>query len=194
MIEAYPLCWPQGKPRTPLYQVVRSNFKTSFAIARDKVLREINLLGGRDPIISTNLPLRRDGLPLAQTKAIQDTGVAVYFTYKKKSMSFCCDRWQKIEDNMHAITLTIGALRGISRWGTGDMMEAAFTGFAALPAPGQQTRSWRDVLGADVTSCGELEARYRSLRSSNHPDKGGSSETFHAVQIAYEQAKQELRS
>lgn len=195
-IEAFPLCWPHGKPRTPAHSRTWSKFKTSFAVARDQVLREIERMGGREPIISTNIPLRRDGLPLAQTKQLQDSGVAVYFVYKKKQMAFGCDRWAKVEDNMHAITLTIAALRGIARWGTGDMMEAAFTGFTALPAPGQTTAcGWREVLGwppGSQPSLDKVEAGYRNLRSTHHPDKGGDPAMFHAVQTAYEQAKQEF--
>lgn len=195
MIEAYPLCWPEGKRRTPPHAQTWSKFKTSFAVARDQVLREIERMGGRNPIISTNIPVRRDGLPYAQTKQLQDTGVAVYFEYKKKQMAFGCDRWAKVEDNMHAITLTIAALRGIARWGTGDMMEAAFTGFTALPGPGQTACGWREVLWFLPNTKPTMEAverQYRELRSRAHPDKGGDAEQFNTVQFAYEQARQEL--
>lgn len=197
-IEAYPLCWPAGRKRTGQYNREQARFDMSFARARDEIVRQVQMLVGRytrsDLIISTNIALRRDGLPLAAQRQPDDPGVAIYFTYKKRQMAFACDRWKKVEDNMQAIAKTIDALRGVARWGTGDMMEAAFTGFTALPAPGQTSaRGWRDVLGHDVTAP-ELEARYRALRSQHHPDKGGSSETFHAVQVAYEQAKQELQA
>lgn len=163
-----------------------------MAKARDAALWEIRSLGGRDPIISTNLPLRRDGLPYANQGQLPDPGVAVHFTYKKRPMCFACDRWAKVEDNMHAIALTIGALRGIARWGTGDMMEAAFTGFTALPAPGQiAAKGWRELFGSAATMA-EVEEAYRVLRSKHHPDKGGTSEMFNAVQTAFEQARQEL--
>ena len=196
MTTAYPLTWPDGRPRMPDYKRTWSRFKTSFASARDECLSEISLLGGRDVIISSNLPLRQDGLPLANARPMRgDPAVAVYFTYKKRPMCFACDRWAKVEDNMHAIALTIGALRGVARWGTGDMMEAAFTGFTALPAPGQTARGWREVLGLDprlaATESVVTEA-YRRMRSAHHPDKNGSAVMFDAVQKAYEQARAEL--
>src|SRR5262245_54177038 len=60
-------------------------------------------------------------------------GSAVYFTHKGRQMCFACDRWDKMEDNLHAVSKTIEALRGIERWGTGEMVQQAFTGFVALP-------------------------------------------------------------
>src|SRR5262245_44424311 len=130
----YPLYWPDGRLRTPRRS--RSEFKVySFAVVRDQLLNELKLMNARDVILSTNLMLRNDGLPLANQRQPADPGVAIYFTYKGKAVAFACDRWDKIEDNVQAIRHTINALRGIARWGTGDMVDAAFTGFLALPAP-----------------------------------------------------------
>lgn len=193
-IEAWPLAWPSGRKRTSNWDRERAKFEVTFARARDNVIQEVTRLAGRYPdpeiIISTNIALRRDGYPLANQRQPEDTGVAVYFTYKKRPMSFACDRWQKIEHNMQAIAKTIEALRGIARWGTGDMLEAAFTGFTALPAP-NAGRPWREVMiFADSTPTREqLEQRWRDLRSSRHPDKGGTAAAFAELQAAYEDAK-----
>ncbi|HTE14667.1 MAG TPA: hypothetical protein VK642_06285 [Burkholderiales bacterium] len=142
--------------------------------------------------MSSNLMLRNDGLPYANQRQPDDPGVAIYFEYKKRQMCFACDRWRKVEDNLQAVAKTIEALRGVARWGTGDMLEAAFTGFTALPAPGQTSAGWREVLGHDVRTSDELKNRYRAMRSTHHPDKGGDISQFHAVQKAYEQAWQEI--
>jgi hypothetical protein len=96
-------------------------------------------------------------------------------------MSFACDRWEKIEHNMQAIAKTIEALRGIARWGTGDMLEAAFTGFTALPpppaaGPGASPRGaahWRDVFGTACARASDLQDVYRRLAGAYHPDRGG---------------------
>lgn len=106
MIEAYPLCWPVGRKRTESHRREQARFKMSFARGRDEIVRQIELLTGSYPwmkrdaalIISTNVPLRRDGLPYAQQRQPENPGVAVYFTYKKNQMCFACDRWQKVED------------------------------------------------------------------------------------------------
>lgn len=200
--EAYPLYWPEGRPRTVQHRRENAKFSTSFARARDDVIRQIEMMCGKyshqrkeaNVVVSTNIALRRDGLPLAGQRIPDDPGVAVYFTYKKRQMCFACDRWKKIEDNMQAVAKTIEALRGVARWGTGDMMEAAFTGFTALPAPGGG-RTWREVLGIQVgtPSRDMLDEIYRKLRSKHHPDHGGDAEMFHELQIAYEQCCAVLR-
>jgi hypothetical protein len=190
--EAYPLQWPVGRKRTNQWDRENAKFEVSFARARDNIVAEVGRLAGRYPdpaiVISTNIALRRDGLPLASQRAPDDPGVAVYFVYKKQQMSFACDRWKKIEHNMQAIAKTIEALRGIARWGTGDMLAAAFTGFTALPAPAA-VREWWQVLGVPPNASREdITAAYRRLRSEHHPDKGGSADRFDEVEQAYRTA------
>jgi hypothetical protein len=193
-VEAFPLQWPAGRKRTDHWQRERAKFDVSFARARDNIVREVGLLtGGRwgpEPytVISTNIALRRDGLPLASQRQPDDPGVAVYFTYKKRQMSFACDRWQKIEHNMQAIAKTIEALRGIARWGTGDMLEAAFTGFTALPAPGA-TREWWEVLGLHRHATrDEITQAARRLASEHHPDRGGDPQRMAEINVARDKA------
>lgn len=167
MTEAYPLYWPEGKPRTRSRS--RSNFKVSMALARDELFRELALLGGKNIIVSTNIKLRQDGLPYASNREPDDPGVAVYFEYKGNKVCFACDRWDLVKDNMQAVRHTINALRGIARWGTGDMVEAAFRGFTAIAPP--QRREWWDVLQVSkVTPLEEIEAKYRALARQYHPD------------------------
>jgi hypothetical protein len=187
MIDAYPLAWPTGRPRTTARD--SDVFKVNFGRARDELTREVQLLGGTGLVVSTNLPLRQDGLPYANFSAPKDPGVAVYFTYKRKQMCFACDRYSRITANLRAIALTIGALRGVARWGTGDMMEAAFTGFVALPPPAE-TRQWWEVLAVAVDApLEQIERAYKALRSVHHPDRAGDATMFDAVQKAWEQAK-----
>jgi hypothetical protein len=74
------------------------------------------------------------------------------------------------------------------------MLNAAFTGFTALPAPSGSSRTWREVLGyTDTTpSNGDLYHRYLSRRASAYLDKGGTAEAFQEVTKAYEAARFEL--
>jgi hypothetical protein len=184
-VEAYPLAWPQGWERTKRREDGR--FGVTFARARDELLAEISRLRGTLPVISSNMQMRRDGLPYANQPALDDPGIAVYFTYKGKQMCFACDKYRKVEANMRAIQLTISAIRGIERWGASDMMERAFTGFTALPD--QSSESWWVVLGVSQQAArADVDAAYRALRSKHHPDKGGDPEQFQRVQRAYEAA------
>jgi hypothetical protein len=167
-IEAFPLTWPAGRARFRSPQI--SRFRAQLGAAIKDVQGEVSRLGGTDLIISSNLALRRDGMPYASGGRPSDQGVAVYFNYKKRPMCFACDRWKNIEDNMHAIGKTIDALRGIERWGSGQMVEQAFTGFAALPAPEQP---WQVLGVSSQATQDEVRAAYRRLASDHHPDRGG---------------------
>ena len=76
MIEAYPLYWPEGRKRTPLnLRAHNRSFSMGFEGSRDSLVAEVNRMGARDVIISTNIPLRRDGLPLANASEPTDCGV-----------------------------------------------------------------------------------------------------------------------
>jgi hypothetical protein len=153
-------------------------------------MAEIRMLGGGLPVLSTNIPLRRDGLPYANHRQPDDKGVAVYFTYKGRQMCFACDKWDKVEDNIQAVRKTIEALRGIARWGTGDMMERAFTGFQALPSPEMANkRQWWQVLGVDRAASAEaIKEAYRSKAKACHPDAGGDEAMMAELNAAYSEA------
>ena len=183
--DAYPLSWPFGKPRTKNPQ--RSRFEVTFAKARDEIVREMTLLGCSLPVLSTNIILKRDGFPYAGQKEPGDKGVAVYFVLKKQQFCFACDRWDKVGDNIQAIRHTIAALRGIERWGTGDMVQQAFTGFVALPS---QDNPY-DVLGVKPTATDdEIEASYKQKAKLLHPDVGGDAEAMRRLNEARKKLKE----
>lgn len=193
----YPLCWPPGRPRTE--RPTRSKFDTDLGRARDELLHELRLLGASDVVLSSNLRLRLDGLPYADQREPDDAGVAVYFRYKGRSVAFACDRWNRVRDNVQAIRHTIEALRGIARWGTGDMVEAAFTGFAMLP-PARSAiitpRHWWDVLGCSASTSTEgVTVAYREKAKRYHPDRNPGDEDaaakFAEVSDAWERFKRE---
>jgi DnaJ domain len=188
--QRYPLTWPAGWKRTPLWQRSHSPFKIeSTARAFRDLMDELGRLGATNVIISSNLKLRADGYPYSQQPRTDDEGIAIYFTRKGKDMVLACDKFARREANMRAITKTIDAIRGIERWGSSDMMERAFTGFAQLEAP-PDLRQWWEVLGVpEDAHSSNVEAAYRRLRSESHPDKGGNDADFQAVQKAYEQFK-----
>jgi hypothetical protein len=180
--EAYPLAWPPGVPRTR--NPARSAFgDVTTHRASQELLWEIERMHGRLPVISTNLELRGDGLPYSKQRPITDHGVAVYFTRRGHQLVFACDRWDRIEHNMRAITKTIDAMRGIERWGSSDLMERAFMGFEALPAPDP----WWKMLGLDGPARSEREIKeaYRRASATAHPDRpGGSHDRMAAVNAA----------
>ena len=179
-VEAFPLTWPPNRPRTR--QPENFRFKVTLSAAIKPVQDEVYLLGARELTISSNLPVRRDASPIENRGQSGDRGVAVYFTYKKKPMCFACDRWLGAEETMRAIAKTIDALRGIERWGSGQMVEQAFTGFLALPAPEQP---WQ-VLELDTSRStrDQIDAAHRWLAAKHHPDRGGNADETGRINAA----------
>lgn len=191
-IEAYPLQWPDNKPRTRPGRRQFARFRTTFTVSRDELFEEIRRLGGRHPVLSSNLTLRQDGIPYANQREPEDPGVAVYFEYKGQQMCFACDKWHKVKDNIQAVKKTIEALRGVARWGSGDMMEQAFHGFKTLPPPGQEQDHWWVILECDQSDpIDVIEQQYLRKRQKAHPDHGGTPEAFHQVMTAWKQARKE---
>jgi hypothetical protein len=194
---AFPLCWPDGWARHKGQRDSDARFKGP-TFHWDRVYRgliiEIGRIGGRDPIVSTNQPIRADGYPYAQQRAIHDPGVAVYFTRNKKSLVMAQDRFQTVIGNMRSLTMAIDGLRQMERHGGATMMERAFTGFLAI-APPSWKKPWREVLGfRENFSPPEAELRntYRIMAKHRHPDNGGSDTLMAELNVAFAEAKAEL--
>lgn len=181
--DSYPLAWPHGWPRTKEPQ--RSRFDGTFARIRDDLMAEISRLGGRYVVLSTNIPLKRDGMPYANQREPDDPGVAVYFERRGRSMVFACDKWSTVKDNMRAIHKTIEAIRGIERWGASEMMERAFQAFEALAPP---ATCW-SILGVRPgATADEINAAYRRAAREAHPDAGGSTDRMAELNRARDDA------
>ncbi|WP_415916343.1 J domain-containing protein [Xanthomonas arboricola] len=208
-IPASPLAWPAGWKRTPGGHRDKARFgKASRARARagggwdygreltiaegvDRVRRELQRMGINDDdlVISTNLELRLDGLPRSNQREPADPGVAVYWldrydrTQPPKCMAIDC--YDRVADNLAAVAATLDAMRAIERHGGAAILERAFAGFTALPAPAAP--SWREVLDP-----ADPEGSYRRLRSQHHPDRpGGDATEFRRVQRAWDAYQQE---
>lgn len=185
----YPLSWPASWPRSKMRSSSRFDPKgtRSFAAARDELIRELDRLGANRVILSSNIPLRKDGLPYASFKVPDDPGVAVYFHLKERPIALACDAWDRVVDNVWAIARHIDALRGQQRWGVGSI-EQAFLGYQALP-DADAVKPWWIVLGVKPDADWEaIKTAYRSLVKQHHPDVGGDRALWDRIQAAYEQA------
>ncbi|WP_027855590.1 hypothetical protein [Marinobacterium litorale] len=211
-ITASPLCWPPSRPRTPASERQHGRFgrrnsnswgrsELTLAQARDRVIEQLGMftrVGQKyrhdDLIISSDLKLRNDGLPRSGQHQPDDPGVAVYFQLDGRQWCIPCDNYLRIEDNLAAVAATLEALRTLERHGSA-MFEAAFTGFTALPGPDQVVgRTWRDVLNYYGSDLAEAKRRYMQARKQAHPDHGGSTDQYHEVETAWQQAQEELKS
>jgi DnaJ-like protein len=194
--QSFPLHWPLGLPRTAKPQ--RSRFKNVGRYAAKEIMDDLRRFKATDIIISSNVPLRNNGLPRASYGKIQDTGAAVYFSLPQPQGGYtpvvlACDKWDTVEDNLRAIGKTIDAMRGLERWGCSDVVNRTFTGFKALPAPVEgDIIPWHQVLGCSPTiTRDELRAHYRALCKTHHPDLGGDPEAFRRITEAYNKGMEE---
>jgi DnaJ domain len=185
-VSAYPLQFPIAQPRTKTRQ--RSQFKLSFARARDELLNELDRLGAVHITLSSNIELRRDGLPYSNRTEPTDPGIAVYFSWRKKQYCLACDKWDRTKDNIRAISLHIAALRGQERWGVGSI-EQAFEGYKRLPAKTEGKKWWEELEIESNANADEIQSAYRKLAMQHHPDNGGDRSRFEQINQAYQQAK-----
>jgi|SRR6187549_2201794 len=192
-IRAFPLCWPAGWQRTK--HRASSNYKVTTDTAIEELLGSIRTMGGRDIIVSSNVPVRRDGTMYRgdhSDQRIADPGVAVYWTARGPKgepipRNIPCDHWHTVRENVRALGMAIDCIRGLKRCGAGEIQDRAYAGFARLP---ESTASdpW-SVLGVKRSATREqLTERLRELTRTEHPDHGGSTERFSRLTTAYHEA------
>jgi len=192
---AYPLEWPHGWPRTP--QRKHSRFEVERGRAAAELVHALELMGCKDIVISSNVQVRRDGLPLAGAPEPRDPGVAVYWVRNARPGCMACDLYRTTRENLRAVWQAVEAMRALKRSGATQVFEQAFGGLRALPANIRPQRHWRDVLGL-VEAAGrkytghDATLSYRTQLLTKHPDHGGSQDDFVELQAAYEQALREL--
>jgi hypothetical protein len=127
MKDAYPLAWPIGYKRTK--SRTKSLFKQTPDNAQKHLRDEISRLGASNLIVSSNCMVRNDGFVYSDmsNSKIEDPGVAIYFKYKGKEITMCCDTYERVWENIYALAKGIESIRAIERYGISEFMERAFT-------------------------------------------------------------------
>jgi hypothetical protein len=196
MTTAYPLSWPDGWPRTQAAYRQESKYRFKRSSGQFWTLREalsalndeLDRLGATDMVLSSNYKRRLDGSPVLNEGSPSDPGVAVYFKLKCTPKVMACDMHARAEENIRSITLAIEAMRALERHGGGLMMERAFTGFDALPAPGS-TPWWQVLKVSPDATLDQIEASFRRLAHECHPDRGGSDAMMADLNAARDEAR-----
>jgi len=211
-VSAHPLQWPTGWKRIDAHYRRAARFSrgrrqtglgwessrpVTLTEAVDRVLAELQRMGveRQDVVISTNVRTRLDGLPRSGEREPDDPGAAVYWrdAFNAAPRVMAIDQYDRVADNLAAIAATLDAMRAIDRHGGAAILERAFTGFTALPAPGAH-RDWWEVLGVMRTcTLDEARAAYRRAASAAHPDRGGTDARMAEVNRAWEQAQEAAR-
>ncbi len=206
-IQAYPLQWPAGWRRATsrkhgafnkkerVYRDGQHAYSSMKDLnAGDASMRVIDVLmrmgiERQDIVISTNLQLRRDGLPRSDYEP-GEPGAAVYWRKGKDARCMAVDVYYRVADNLAAIAASLEAMRTIERHGGAAILDRVFQGFTALPAP----ESWWQVLGLkDPNPTREqIEQAHRRLIMEHHPDRGGDTEKAARINRARDQGLQAI--
>ena len=192
-ITAFPLSWPDGYRRNERRVDSRFARSLTIAMATNNLEVELNLLKAKNPILSTNIPQKLGGGPKSGINP-DDPGVAVYFKRKDKEVVLACDKYKRVQDNIHAIERTIMSLRQIDRDGVSDFLERAFTGFTAIAEnAGPSNAAWWVILEvSESCSLEQAEKAWKKLSKEYHPDMGNDSGFIYAINSAWERAKKEI--
>ena len=192
MTTAFPLAWPDGWPRTKARENDhRFGARLTTARAAEQLYDELRILGARQTVISSNVPLRRDGIMQGDNRRLDDPGVAVYFHLKGRPMVMARDAYVSVAGNLRSLALAIEAMRQLARHGGDQMMERAFTGFVPI-APPDWKKPWRQVFGVTPDWRGDIRALYREKAQHRHPDRGGDDMLMAELNVAYKEAQREL--
>lgn len=184
-----PLDWPSGWNRTTEKRTP-SRYSIKPGKAVQDLVKELRLMGAEGVVITSDMPVRINGSgPYvgALTELREDTGVAIYFFHAGRRCVIACDRWALPWENIRAVGLAVAALRSIERCGASEIINRAYAGFSALPAP-SDSACW-DVLGVAQGSDEATVAKaYRALAKKLHPDHGGSVEAMAKLNAARDEA------
>lgn len=166
-----------------------------FKVAWNKVLNdlesELEFLDADEVILSVGLnesDIRLDGWPRANANPWHP-GIIISFGSKFGPLRYLCDEYEETwygaklnsyQANLRAISLGLAALRAVDRYG--------------ITRRGEQYTGWKQLTGSRVGPQSRAEAetlitKYGDLKTAlfqSHPDHGGSTEEFAAVQTARE--------
>lgn len=202
--DAYPLKWPAGWPRSQVQRSAKFHTvqgptaehawkkKAELSVwdATQRILRALAQMGGKDVVISTDIPLRQDGLPMSNRRAPSDNGAAVYWMLDGESQCMAVDLYDRIADNLAAVAATIDAMRAIERHGGAQILKRAWMGLKALPAStapvmttvqaAEQLAKMAQLPGSATSvlaSADEARRIARIATSHWHPDRNRGSQT-----------------
>lgn len=144
----------------------------------DLLDRELFQLDAENVVLQmavTDRDIRNDGWIRANARP-EHPGVILTFDSMHGPLSYPCDTFEDWQANVRAIALALEALRKVDRYGVTKRGEQ-YTGWKAIPAS----------TSASPSRGRELIEKHGSVKAAlfaTHPDRGGSSEDFMAVQAA----------
>lgn len=178
------LTWPDNKPRAA--QRVGGPFKNREAASETRgVETELERWGIRQFIVSRDNQRIYAGDPAATVWWISRLG---------ELRVLACDKYAKLADNLHAIRLTLEAMRALERWGAYTAEQAAEGARLALPPPEGAAPNWRKLLGhvSGLPNDKQLVLVEHTYRSMSR-EAAGDEATQRELNLAIEAARKELK-
>lgn len=184
--------WP-GKPS----KQKQATFRMHQTRRLDALEYELRKLRAQDMVIEAwfdHQSIRNDGWPKSSARP-SGPGVILSFTGKDGPLSFPCDTYDRWEDNLYAIALSLEALRAVDRYGVTRTAEQ-YQGWKQLPAPAEEDirdRKWAlehlarlaGVQPGILSDPATVDLAYRAAAKKTHPDvPGGSAAAFQVLQEA----------
>lgn len=151
-----------------------SLFRTDWDRSLKKLAEEVEKSGGDELLISivaTPDQLTLAGYPKSGFKVLY-RGVEVSFKKDGRRVAFHVDAFPRLHDNIHAIALTLEALRAVDRYGATTGAEQ-YAGFAQLTSGGVDLDRGRRLV--------EQHGTIKAALLATHPDKGGNEVDFRDV-------------
>lgn len=192
--EGFPLTWPIAQRRTRSGEHTNAGwiYKQTLAAYRDILIAEFKRLGATKVVISSNVPLRRDGVMSDGAREPDDPGVAVYFERDGLPFVIGCDKYTHVRCNVAGLGKTIEAMRAIERHGSPSLLQHAMSGFKQLAAH-EALESWWVVLGIESTATlAEVERAHERLAQQHHPDRGADGARMAAINAARDRARRDI--
>lgn len=155
-------------------------FRAPWADTLTLLRAEADLLDGTLLVLQVHADptdLRRDGMLRARAQ-VGFPGVKVSTNSRHGPLTYATDAYDHWQANVRAIALSMQALRAVDRYGVSTRGEQ-YRGWAAIESGGDRERRAAQDL---IASYGGLA----EARKATHPDRGGSTAAFIAVQAAAE--------
>lgn len=199
----WPLAWPAHRPRAKVRK--RGKFQgrsergwlepITVARAMKRLEDEVERLGGRNLLLSTNIETRLDGQPRSGAPQPADPGCCLYFSLKGEPMALACDAYTEVAQNIAALAAHIESTRAIARHGVASTTET-LQAFRALPAPPPEIPKapWWEVLGImrDFATEDTVSGVHRALtkRAASQGDEAA----LKALNVARDEALAAIRA
>lgn len=176
----------------------RANFSAGYGRTLEQLDRELGYLDASLVVLQVAVDesqIRRDGKPRASARYAHP-GCILAFESRYGPLKYACDTFDRLEDNIRAITLGLEALRKVERYGITKRGEQ-YTGWKQIGS-GRTTgeamtreQAWRVLCDLadrpeelpELASSGppDFERLFRLASKLHHPDQGGDRTMFEAA-------------